>query len=584
MSPAMLDDPTAPTIYRMSGEAPFPLPHGPLPPDIMPKQVTLRDRITTATLLPFSAPTQVPPRLAAYLCDLLNLEIEKGDTYPMIDPLPLNSFAPYWFANFGAIMLLGDIQMVEDLMVMEAQGCDWSKQCLGSFYIKPNYPGRSSHVCNGGFLVTDAARNRGVGRLMGEGYLDWAPKLGYTYSVFNLVYETNVASLRIWDALGFKRIGRVKGCGNLKSHPDGMVDAIIFGRDLGVEGDEYVTEERFDKIRFYLKTQSYPAGSDRAEKSRLRSAATHYRLEPSGNDDEEDKLMLKGKEVVSDPHKQYEIARSIHSNNHGGINKTTAVIAEKYHWVRIKETVSLAIKNCLKCQGDNPPKANETATTNGGKTARKTQGAPMSNSDSGEGTSQSAGEKTIRKTKSRPGEASGAASPSTMSPSQLQQPPQDVEDDASLSTVQDAFTQQHHLQQQVQQQTQQRHHLQHMQHNTQHDSHQQPQHQQQPQHYPGTTAQMMFQQPQSTAYDMDETPVDPQIMQWAAQSQHFSHQPSSSGMMQTHHGSYLDEQGARDADMNFREQLEAQIMDEDAKAVGFGAGMSSRWNDESGGR
>lgn len=31
--------------------------------------------------------------------------------------------------------------------------------------------GRSSHVCNGGFLVTEAARNRGVGRLMGEGQL-----------------------------------------------------------------------------------------------------------------------------------------------------------------------------------------------------------------------------------------------------------------------------------------------------------------------------------------------------------------------------------------------------------------------------
>ena len=60
---------------------------------------------------------------------------------------------------------------------MEAAGARWEEVCLGSFYIKPNYPGRSSHVCNGGFLVTEAARNRGVGRLMGEGYLEWAPKL-----------------------------------------------------------------------------------------------------------------------------------------------------------------------------------------------------------------------------------------------------------------------------------------------------------------------------------------------------------------------------------------------------------------------
>ena len=238
---------------------------------------------------------------------------------------------------------------------MEARGVDWARECLGSFYVKPNYPGRSSHVCNGGFLVTDAARNRGVGRLMGEGYLEWAPKLGYTYSVFNLVYETNVASLRIWDALGFKRIGRVKGCGNLKSFPDQYVDAIIFGRDLGGEGDELMSEERFDKIRFYLKTGTYPNGSDRAEKSRLRSAATHYRLVPNtSGDGEEEKLMLKGKEVVSDPHKQYEIARTLHVASHGGINKTTAAIAEKYHWVRIKETVSVAIRNCTECKDPAP--------------------------------------------------------------------------------------------------------------------------------------------------------------------------------------------------------------------------------------
>jgi GNAT superfamily N-acetyltransferase len=359
--PAMLDDPTAPAIYRVSGEAPFPVPGGPLPPDITPKQVILRDRITTATIVPFSGPTQVPPKLSAYLCELLGREIEKGDTYPMMEPMPLANFAPYWFANFGAIMVVGDAQSPEEVSEMEARGVDWSKECLGSFYVKPNYPGRSSHVCNGGFLVTDAARGRGVGRLMGEVYLDWAPKLGYSYSVFNLVYETNVASLRIWDALGFKRIGRVKGCGNLKSYPDQLIDAIIFGRDLGGEGDEMVSEERFDKIRYYLKTGTYPNGSDRAEKSRLRSAATHYRLIPTPDEDEEDKLMLKGKEVVSDPNRQYDIARRVHLNGHGGINKTTASIADKYHWVRIKETVSVAIRNCAECKGTNAPKP--TAST-----------------------------------------------------------------------------------------------------------------------------------------------------------------------------------------------------------------------------
>lgn len=349
--PAIMDDPASPTIYRVSGEQPYPDPHNTsLPASIAPRQVTLRDRQTIATIVPFASRQQVPLSLLVYLSDQFSREVEKGDTYPMLDPMPFEQFASYWFQNFGAIMLLGKIEKPEDI----TDDKDWSKECLGSFYIKPNYPGRSSHVSNGGFLVTDAARNRGVGRLMGEAYLEYAPRLGYTYSVFNLVYETNVASCKIWDALGFKRIGRVKGCGNLKSYPGRLIDAIIYGRDLSVDesNEELVSEERFDKIKFYLKYGKYPNGADRAEKSRLRSAATHYKLLDG------DKLMLKDKEVISDPRKQYDIARQVHLQQHGGINRSTATIAEKYHWSRIKETVSDVIRACTECKEAAKPTQN----------------------------------------------------------------------------------------------------------------------------------------------------------------------------------------------------------------------------------
>src|SRR5690606_6219816 len=125
---------------------------------------------------------EVPDSLLAYLSEQFNKEIEGGDTYPMEDTMTPDEFAAFWFAHFGAIMLLGSIS---DIARADADRNDWVRGCLGSFYIKPNYPGRSSHICNGGFLVTDLSRGRGIGRLMGEAYLDWAPKMGYTYSVFN---------------------------------------------------------------------------------------------------------------------------------------------------------------------------------------------------------------------------------------------------------------------------------------------------------------------------------------------------------------------------------------------------------------
>lgn len=57
----------------------------------------------------------------------------------------------------------------------------------GAFYIKPNFPGRCSHVCNGGFITDPRRRRRGVARLMGHAFLRFAKDLGYRASYFNLV-------------------------------------------------------------------------------------------------------------------------------------------------------------------------------------------------------------------------------------------------------------------------------------------------------------------------------------------------------------------------------------------------------------
>ena len=148
-----------------------------IPATITPRQVTLRDRVTVATLVPFPSADDVPQPLLRYLSGQFNKEIEKGDTYAMTEPFPLAQFGSYWFSHFGAIMLLGNIKTSDETYAMDRAGTDWARVCLGSFSVRPNYPGRSSHNCNAMFLVTDAARNRGVGRLMGEGYLEWAPKL-----------------------------------------------------------------------------------------------------------------------------------------------------------------------------------------------------------------------------------------------------------------------------------------------------------------------------------------------------------------------------------------------------------------------
>lgn len=82
--------------------------------------------------------------------------------------------------------------------------------------------------------------------------------------------------------------------------------------------------------------------------------------------------MLKKKEVISDPQTQFDIAKQAHLQAHGGINKTTAAISTKYHWIRIKETVSHVIKNCPKCKDTNkPPNLKADVVRRGGPRPKK---------------------------------------------------------------------------------------------------------------------------------------------------------------------------------------------------------------------
>ncbi|RAK97422.1 GNAT family N-acetyltransferase, partial [Aspergillus ibericus CBS 121593] len=203
----------------------------PLPPSSLlpPIPSTLRDG-TKITLYPITTgPSTLPHSLTTYLHEQFSLEIEKGCTYPMESPMEYELYRNYWFGTFAVVAVVDEEEHPGEDGLRE--GRNWEECCLGTFYVKPNYPGRCSHVCNAGFFTTPAARNRGVGRVMGEAYLEVAPKLGYKYSVFNLVFENNVASVKIWEKLGFQIIGRVPGAARLANSPD-LVDALIIGRSL----------------------------------------------------------------------------------------------------------------------------------------------------------------------------------------------------------------------------------------------------------------------------------------------------------------------------------------------------------------
>lgn len=78
--------------------------------------------------------------LISYLRNLLNYEIHLGNTYPQKSQLTLSEFQNYFLVGDTFVALNGDkLQSKEFLNNIE-------ENVLGTFYIKPNFPGRCSHV------------------------------------------------------------------------------------------------------------------------------------------------------------------------------------------------------------------------------------------------------------------------------------------------------------------------------------------------------------------------------------------------------------------------------------------------------
>ncbi|SCU99778.1 LAME_0G05424g1_1 [Lachancea meyersii CBS 8951] len=350
---------------------------------LQPKSILLKDGETTATMYPIPANAeQVPAGLLAFLLDEFNMEIEKGDSLPYYEPLTVEGFCKTWFHAEGlvCVMVLGEIPELDYSNASDAHNpttagddpqaevtrhtaqyirrkerrnlnlnIQWEKQCLGAFNLRPAYPGRSSHVVTASFLVNAGIRGKGIGRTLVECFLNWAPQLGFTSSVFPLVYGTNVGIRRILETLNFRRVGKLPESAILKGC-DVPVDSFIYAKefthvsksiDLLNEPNKHFA--KYERLRYYLESGNYPDYCDRNEKARLRASAKYHMIQNG-------KLMRQGREVVYDPEKQLEVAFEVHQISHQGINKVTTIIAERYHWKGIKNTVARIVAACPLCK------------------------------------------------------------------------------------------------------------------------------------------------------------------------------------------------------------------------------------------
>jgi hypothetical protein len=93
------------------------------------------------TLYPITGgSSSIPQDLVKFLHAEFSAEIERGSTYPMQSAMGLEAFAEYWFGTFAVVAVLDEDGAAGEDGLKE--GREWEKVCLGTFYIKPNYPGK----------------------------------------------------------------------------------------------------------------------------------------------------------------------------------------------------------------------------------------------------------------------------------------------------------------------------------------------------------------------------------------------------------------------------------------------------------
>jgi L-amino acid N-acyltransferase YncA len=119
--------------------------------------------------------------------------VEAGETYALKTDMDEEEARRYWMPGDGV-----------RTVVAELDG-----EIVGTATGYANRPGNGSHVASGSFMVDGERSGRGIGRALGEDFIEWAREAGFSMIQFNAVVETNEGAVALWKKLGFEIAGTV---------------------------------------------------------------------------------------------------------------------------------------------------------------------------------------------------------------------------------------------------------------------------------------------------------------------------------------------------------------------------------------
>lgn len=138
--------------------------------------------------------------------EIWNAVVEAGNAFPQTEPL-IGGEAAAFFAG----------QSLSAVAEMDGEVC-------GLYILHPNNVGRCGHIANASYAVKEGKRGLHIGERLVRHSLETGRALGFRILQFNAVVQRNIQAVRLYEKLGFIRLGTIPGgfCGK-----DGQYEDIL---------------------------------------------------------------------------------------------------------------------------------------------------------------------------------------------------------------------------------------------------------------------------------------------------------------------------------------------------------------------
>ena len=138
---------------------------------------------------------ELRPEDLAAACAVWNEVVAAGEAFPQLEILTEKTGAEF----FAEQTFTG---VAEDAA---------SGEIVGVYILHPHNVGRCGQICNASYAVKAGMRGCGIGEALVRHCIETGKACGFRVLQFNAVVASNTAAMRLYEKLGFVRLGTIPG-------------------------------------------------------------------------------------------------------------------------------------------------------------------------------------------------------------------------------------------------------------------------------------------------------------------------------------------------------------------------------------